>query len=159
MQEDVEHRTIAVSISATKLTARVLAKALMAVAKKICNKYQESQTPRGKQSLEKLMNHNVPTNSIPLDGDKSDTQLFDQLARKYNVDYAFHETEPGKYLLFFKSGQADAITACFTEYSKCVLNKDKKTSILEQLKKFANYVRGYDPQDKERAREAGQHER
>ena len=30
----------------------------------------------------------------------------------------FIKTAPDKYLLFFKAGQADAITACFSEYSK-----------------------------------------
>ena len=33
----------------------------------------------------------------------------------------FIKTGPDKYLLFFKAGQADAITACFSEYSRRVL--------------------------------------
>ena len=28
----------------------------------------------------------------------------------------FYKTGPDKYLLFFKAGQADAMTACFSEY-------------------------------------------
>ena len=50
------------------------------------------------------MAHSASTNSLELSGD---TKLFDRVARKWNVDYAFYQTEPGKYLLFFKSGQAE----------------------------------------------------
>ena len=73
------------------------------------------------------------TNSLELSGD---TKLFDRVARKWNVDYAFYQTEPGKYLLFFKSGQADAMTACFSEYSRKVLDKAKsrQPTIPEQMK-------------------------
>ncbi len=53
------------------------------------------------------------------------TKVFDRVARKWNVDYAFYKTGPDKYLLFFKSGQADAMTACFSEYSRKVLDKSK----------------------------------
>jgi len=101
LQEDVERRTVAISISATKLTARTLANAITAVCKKINEEYKEGQTPHGKQSVKKLMNHGVATNSLPLDGN---TKLFDSIAEKYNVDYAFHKTEPGKY--FYSSKQA-----------------------------------------------------
>ena len=79
------------------------------------------------------MAHGASTNSLELSGD---TKLFDRVARKWNVDYAFYQTEPGKYLLFFKSGQADAMTACFSEYSRKVLDKAKsrQPTIPEQMK-------------------------
>ena len=147
MQEDVERRTLAISISATKLTGQVLALAW----NKVSAKLQDNQTPYGKQSVKKLMNHQAPTNSMPLDGD---TKLFDRLAQKYNVDYAFHKTGPGKYMLFFKSSQADAITACFSEYTKQLVAKGPKPpSILAQLKKSLDLVKSK-PKAPERVREA-----
>jgi hypothetical protein len=178
LQEDIERRSIAVSVNATKLTGRVLAKALSMIANKIKHDIDEAQTPHGKQSVKKLMNHGVATNSIALDGGKKETELFDRMARKYNVDYAFHKTAPNKYLLFFKAGQADAITVCFSEYSKHVIDKGargmakgakdvstkstsrSRPSILKQLKKFADIIksRTKEPKQRERTREAG-HER
>ena len=156
MQEEIERRTIAVSVTATKLTAQVLAKALAAVVQKIQKEYRTGQTPQGRQSVKKLMNHGVATNSIPLDGD---TKLFDRMARKYNVDYAFHKTGPDKYLLFFKAGQADAITACFGEYTKRVMSKGiKRPSILEQFKQLAEKQRAK-PKERQRTREAARDER
>ena len=84
------------------------------------------------------MNHRVATNALDLSGS---TRQFDRVARKYNVDYAFHKVGPKKYLLFFKAGQADAITACFSEYSRKVLTKSRRPSIREQLKHFAEQAR------------------
>ncbi|WP_312279403.1 PcfB family protein [Oscillibacter sp.] len=157
MQEDIERRTVALSVNATKLTGRALAKILGAAVRKIQKDYQKGQTPQGKQSVKKLMNHGASTKSLDLSGD---TKLFDRVARKYNVDYAFHKTGPNKYLLFFKAGQADAITACFGEYSKLVLNrgKNRRPSILEQLKTFADRERTK-PRQRERKREAVRNER
>lgn len=157
MQEEIERRTVALSVNATKLTGRTLAKVLAAALRQIQKGYQKRQTPQGRQSVKKLMNHGVSTNSLDLSGD---TKLFDPMARKYNVDYAFHKTGPDKYLLFFKAGQADAITACFGEYTKLVLNRGKSRhpSILKQLKSFADRERTK-PRQKERKREVSRNER
>ena len=139
-------------MKASKLTARSLAYALRAVGRKIAKEYRASKTPHGKQSVKKLMAHGVATNSIELSGD---TKTFDRVARKWNVDYAFYKAGPDKYLLFFKSGQADAITACFSEYSKKVLNKSKsrRTPIRDQLKQSAEQLAKDKPHKRERVKE------
>ena len=145
-------------MKASKLTARSLTYVLRAVGRKIAKEYRASKTPHGKQSVKKLMAHGVATNSIALSGD---TKTFDRVARKWNVDYAFYKAGPDKYLLFFKSGQADAITACFSEYSKKVLNKSKfrRTPIREQLKQGADQLAKDKPQKRERAKEAAHENR
>ena len=145
-------------MNASKLTARSLAYALRAVGRKIAKEYRASKTPHGKQSVKKLMAHGVATNSIELSGD---TKTFDRVARKWNVDYAFYKAGPDKYLLFFKSGQADAITACFSEYSKKVLNKSKsrRTPIREQLKQGADQLAKAKPHKKERTKEVAHENR
>jgi len=145
-------------MKASKLTARSLAYALRAVGRKIAKEYRASKTPHGKQSVKKLMAHGVATNSIELSGD---TKTFDRVARKWNVDYAFYKAGPDKYLLFFKSGQADAITACFSEYSKKVLNKSKsrRTPIRNQLKQGADQLAKDKPHKRERVKEAAHENR
>ena len=145
-------------MKASKLTARSLAYALRAVSRKIAKEYRASKTPHGKQSVKKLMAHGVATNSIELSGD---TKTFDRVARKWNVDYAFYKAGPDKYLLFFKSGQADAVTACFSEYSKKVLNKSKsrRTPIREQLKQGADQLAKDKPHKKERTKEVAHENR
>ena len=145
-------------MKASKLTARSLAYALRALGRKIAKEYRASKTPHGKQSVKKLMAHGVATNSIELSGD---TKTFDRVARKWNVDYAFYKAGPDKYLLFFKSGQADAITACFSEYSKKVLNKSKsrRTPIREQPKQGADQLAKDKPHKRERVKEAAHENR
>ena len=149
MQEQIDREAIAITLKASKLTAKGLAKALAALVRKIQKEHQKAQTPRGKQSIKKLMNHNVATNTIPIDGDKG---LFDKVARKWNVDYAFHKTGPEKYLLLFKSGQADAITAALSEYSAEVMKRarDKRPPIMERLKTAAERAERERPKHKER---------
>ena len=140
-------------MKASKLTARSLAYALRAVGRKIAKEYRASKTPHGKQSVKKLMAHGASASSIELSGD---TKLFDRVARKWNVDYAFYKAGPDKYLLFFKSGQADAITACFSEYSKKVLNKSKsrRIPIRDQIKRAGDQLTREKPKQRERVKEA-----
>lgn len=152
VDEDISRRTIAVSIKASKLTARGLAYVLGAIARKIGKHHRAKQTPHGRQTVRQLMGHGAATNSIEVESPKD----FDRVARKWNVDYAFYKTGPDKYLLFFKSGQADAITACFSEYSRRVMkrSKSRRVPIREQLKRAAAELARQPSHKKERAREA-----
>ena len=131
---------------------------LGAIGRKIQKEHRTRQTPHGKQSVKKLMAHGSATNSIELSGE---TKLFDRVARKWNVDYSFHKTGPDRYLLFFKAGQADAITACFSEYSRRVLNKSKsqRVPIREQLKRASEELTKEQPRKKERLKEAAREDR
>lgn len=150
MQEDIERRSVAVTVQATKLTARALAKAIAAALRGLRKK--TGQPTHGRQTTKQLMKQGAATNTIPLDGN---TRQWDRVARKYKVDYAFYKTGPKKYLLLFKAGQSDAITAAFSEYTKRVLSRSavKRPSILEQLRKSMERVRER-PRQKERKREA-----
>ena len=140
-------------MKASKLTARGLAYVVRAVGRKIAKAHRAKQTPHGKQTVKKLMAHGTSTNSLELSGD---TKLFDRVARKWNVDYAFYKTGSDNYLLFFKAGQADAMTACFSEYSRKVLNKSKSSRIpiREQLKQAADQLAKEKPRKRERVKEA-----
>ena len=120
MQEEVNQKTVALSIRASKLTGKVLAAALGKVVRGLQKHHQKALTPQGRQSVKKLMNHYGGKSSMPYVGAPKD---FDRIAKEFHVDYAFHKVSPGHYLLFFKANQADAITAAFQKYSTKVLNK------------------------------------
>lgn len=128
------------------------------VGRKIRKAYRGRQVSHGKQSVRKLMAHGTATNSIELSGD---AKSFDRVARKWNVDYAFYKTGPDKYLLFFKAGQADAITACFERYSRRLLEQSKSSRIpiREQLKKAAEQLVKEPPKTQERTKEVVREER
>ena len=71
----------------------------------------------------------------------------------------------GKFLAannpLFKAGQADAMTACFSEYSRKVLSKAKsnRVPIREQLKQAADQLSKEKPKQKERAKEVAHEDR
>ena len=157
VDEDISRRTIALSIRTGKLTARTLAWALRAAGRKIQKERQARQTPHGRQTVRQLMKQGEATNSLPVEAPRE----FDRVARRWNVDYAFYKNGEGKYLLFFKSKQADAITACFESYSRKLLGKSKSSRIpiREQLKRAADQLAKEKPKTKERAKEVVREER
>ena len=154
MQEQIDREAIAITARASKLTAQTLAKALNAVLRKMQKSHDAGKAPQGRQSVKTLMNQNVATSTIEISGDRG---LFDRVARKWNVDYAFRRTGPKQYLLLFKSGQADAITAAFSEYSKRVLGRarGRQTPIREQVRQAARQAERQRPQERERTRDRG----
>jgi len=155
LQEDIERRSIAISVTASKLTGRVLAKALQAALRKIQKAQQNAKTPQGRQSVKKLTNHRANINDIPLDGE---TRLFDRVARKYNVDYAFKKTGPEKYTLFFKEKQAGAITLCLAEYTRRAMRKARRASVYKDMGRFNEEINRRKPREREHTRE-GPHDR
>ncbi|WP_330413872.1 PcfB family protein [Eisenbergiella massiliensis] len=135
----------------------MLAQALQAAGRKIAKARREHQMPHGRQTVRQLMAHGAATNSIEIEVPRQ----FDRVARRFNVDYAFYKTGPDKYLLFFKSGQADAVTACFSEYSKRLLKRSKssRVPIREQLKRAEDQLAKEKPRKKERVKEAAREDR
>ncbi len=153
IDEEISRSTIAISVRASKLTARGLAYALGEAAKKI----RKSQAPQGKQTVKQLLRQVGEASAIDLPGRAKD---FDRVARRWGVDYAIKRVEKGKYLLFFKAKQADAITGCFSEYSRRMMNRgrDRRVPLREQLKRAQELVRDQ-PRQKERTKEAEREER
>ena len=137
MQEEVNQKTVALSIRTTKLTGKVLAAALGKVARAVQKHHRKALTPQGRQSVKKLMNHYGGKSAMPYVGAPKD---FDRIAKEFHVDYAFHKVSHGHYLLFFKANQADAITAAFQKYSAKVLNKEQDKASIRTKKMVADPV-------------------
>ena len=135
----------------------MLAQAFQAAGRKIAKTRREHQTPHGRQTVRQLMAHGAATNSIEIEAPRQ----FDRVARRFHVDYAFYKTGPDKYLLFFKAGQADAVTACFESYSRKLLTQSKSSRIpiREQLKQAAERLAVEKPRTKERVKEAAREDR
>lgn len=144
LNEDISRRAVSLTVQATKLTAQVLAQAFQ----KALHEIAQGRTHQGKQSVRQLMRHGANTSCIPIDSPK----LFDKVARKWEVDYAFYKTGPGNYQLFFRSGQTDAITACFSEYSKLVLKRSKgrESPVLEQLQQAQERIKQQPKREREK---------
>lgn len=109
MQEEVENRTVNLAISTTKLTFRTIVNGYNAWKRhhqaKVAQK--TAQLPVGKQSIKELIGQNQGVSSIPIE--KTDLKGFEQVARKYGVDYAITKDQnvmPPKYTVFFKAKDA-----------------------------------------------------
>ena len=159
MQEEVEYRTVALTINSAKMTGRVLQAALRKVLDEMRRrKMMKPNTTQGKQSVKELISQNAGVSNIEVA--PQNIKSFERVARKYGVDYALKKDTTGmlpKYLVFFKARDADALTAAFTEFtSKMMLPRDKP-SLRAELKRFtemvkSNFVERSRRKERERAR-------
>ena len=134
MQEQVNERTVALSVKGAKLTGRLLARAMRAFLKK---SREPPKGRRGRQSVRSLTRQGASLSNIEISGDNIGS--FRRVARKYNVDFALKRDDaetPPKWLVFFKAKDAEALTAAFGEYSKIALKQKSKPSLLGKLEKF-----------------------
>lgn len=134
MQEDIEQRSISISIQAAKLSGRVLRSAIAAALRKM---EQERNTPKvGRNSMKRLAGRDGGSNTIEVTGR---IRSFERYARKHQVRYHIEKepgTDPPRWTVYFKANQADALTAAFKEYTRKDLERDSRPSLLTQLRKF-----------------------
>ncbi len=156
MQEEVENRTVTLSINATKMTGRVFKDAVRKYLAYRKNKSQKDVKPTGKQTVRQLIGQNQGVTNVEIE-DKS-IRDFERIARKYGVDYAIKKDKTSdipKYLIFFKARDGDALNAAMSEYANKQLKKQTKPSLLKKLKSLGELVKNREPKvkNKDRGRE------
>ncbi len=131
MQEEVTQKVIALSIKMGKGTAKLTEQALQKAIKKFLE--QKIAPPHGKQTMRQLMKQNAGVSNIEITHDN--IKAFESTAKKYGIDFSLKKVkgEQPRYLVFFKSRDADAMTAAFQEFSAKKLNREKKPSIRKAL--------------------------
>lgn len=134
MQDAVNEKTIAISIKATKLSAKLLQKAMKFMLSQMRKQLEKQATPHGKQTLKQLVKQNAGVSNIEItDGN---IKAFESTAKKYGIDFALKKDNsetPPRYLVFFKGRDVDALTAAFKEFSAKKLTQEKKPSIRKLL--------------------------
>lgn len=134
MQEEIEQRTVSVTIQAAKLSGRVLKAAIAAALRKM---EQERNTPKvGRNTMKRLAGLDGGTNTIEVSGR---IRSFERYARKHQVRYHIEKevgVDPPRWTVYFKANQADALTAAFKEYTKKDLSRESRPSMLAKLHKF-----------------------
>lgn len=135
MQEEVESRTVALTISSAKLTGRLFKVAVAKYLDYRKNKQREEPAiPHGKQTVKQLIGQNQGVSTI--ESNDPHIKNFERIARKYGVDYAIKKVrteDKPKYVIFFKARDADALTQAFTEYTRKSADREKKPSVLQKL--------------------------
>ena len=138
VQEEVNQKAVAISVKATKLTGRLLAKVIAAALRKM---RQARDAPHhGKQTVKQLARQNAGMQSIEITDDN--IRSFEKYARKYGVDFALKRDNgtPPKWLVFFKARDADALTAAFTEFSRDTLKRESRPSVREAMRSFKELI-------------------
>ena len=144
MQEEIENKAIALNIKAAKLTTSVLKAALIKALAEMDKQRKNPKIYKGRQSVKHLVRQGAGVSNIEItDGN---IKSFEKVARKYGIDFALKKdssTQPPRYLVFFKSRDADALTAAFREYSGRVVKDTsrEKPSIRRQLSKLQEVVK------------------
>ncbi len=158
MQEEVENRTVNLAISTTKLTARSIVSGIRRYLqhreKVKAGKCGRNTAVHGKQSVKKLLSQNQGATNAEID--KEGIKDFERLAKKYGVDFAVRKdksVDPPRYLVFVRSKDADALDAICKEHQARSFTKDKKPSVLAQLKKFKELVTAIPKQVREKKQE------
>ena len=133
MQEEVTQGAVTLIVNGSKMTEQAFEKAV----KKFLEEIQKSNQPkiyRGKQTLKQLAGQNAGLANIEI-SDRN-IRAFTQVAKKYHVDFALKKdtaAEQPRYLVFFKSRDADAITAAFQEFASRRISREERPSIRERL--------------------------
>lgn len=144
MQEELEQKSVAISIKAGKLTANLLKKALEKALAEMTKSEKNPKIYKGKQSVKHLVRQGAGVSNIEItDGN---IKSFERVARKYGVDFALKKdttSQTPRYLVFFKSRDADALTAAFAEYSGKVVKRQsqEKPLVRRQLTQLQEVVR------------------
>lgn len=94
MQEDIDHRAVALVINTTKMTGRALKSA---ITKYLAHCRQKAKAPpTGRQTVRELVGQGQGVTNIEItDGN---IRSFERVARKYGVDYALKKG-PGEAAL------------------------------------------------------------
>ena len=138
MQEDIEQKSVVFITKGTKITAKLLAKAMSAGLRQI----KKKRDAPGKQSMKQL-SKGGSLESIPVSD--NNIKAFDPIARKYGVRYKLfrdNSERPPKWLVFFRAKDADAMTAAFKEFTHKTLKREAdRPSVRETMAKFKEILK------------------
>lgn len=149
MQEDINQRTLVLSIKAGKMTAKLLWKLLKGALKMVWKAVTPSKgngktkqadpekgIKHGKQKLKNLQKQGRELTNVEITGDNIGS--FGKYAKKYNIDYSLmvdKSEEPPRWYVFFKASDEKLMEAAFREYTNNVL-PSKKSSVKKKLHLF-----------------------
>ena len=139
MQEEVDQKTIALAVKTGKLTGQVL----QAAMKKFLAARQKGKAKphHGHQSLRQLKKDgsalsNIEITDANIEITDANIGLFRPCAKKYDIDYTLRKdssTHPPRYIVIFKTKQADNLEQAFKEFTAKKLNREERPSIRKAL--------------------------
>ena len=132
MQEDVEQKTVTLAVNAVKFTGRVLKEAISRHVQNTRMKKRENTPAKtGRVTMRELQKQYGELRSVTIDDDS--TRQFERIARKYHVQYKVYRCAKGKYQIFFKAPNAEAMETAFQTFVTNKIQKAERPSVLQML--------------------------
>ena len=161
MSDEVNDKTVGLIINGGKISARILKQSLIILLREmeqnVRRKQHQNVKAYGKQSMRSLQSQNTELTNIEIT-DKN-IRSFERYARKYGIDYALKkdkQSEPPRYVVFFKGRDVDTMKAAFKEYTQYELNREKKPSLRKNLARMVE--RAAKQQEREKAKKRDREE-
>ena len=142
MQDEVRDKSVALVINMGKTGGRLTADMLKWAMRRYLDQSRNPKAHHGKQTVKQLVRQGQGVQNIEIT-DKN-IKSFERVARKYGIDFALKKDAlEGKYLVFFKSRDADTLNAAFAEYTAKTMHRGnpKRPSLLAQLSHFKEVVK------------------
>ena len=144
MQDEIRDKSVALVIKVGKTGGKMTADLLKWAIRRYQAQQNNPKIHHGKQTVKQLVGQGSGVQNIEIT--EKNIKSFERVARKYGVDFALKKdttSQPPRYLVFFKSRDADALTAAFAEYSGKVVKRQsqEKPSVRRQLTQFQEVVR------------------
>ena len=141
MHEEVNERSIALTVKAGKMTASVLAKAMQKfLSRPKSGKVKGEKYEPGKISMKKLAAE-TGGNVANIEITDKNIKAFDPIARKYGIRYKLMKAGNGRHYVFFNAKSVDAMTAAFKEFTDKQTRKASRPSVLSELRKLVEQVK------------------
>jgi hypothetical protein len=141
MQDEINEQSMTLATRITEMTAAELKQAVDKLLAEVQAQTTETMSAvkgsgmkHGKLTMKELAEHNAGLSSIELKD--PNLRLLYKTMKQNGVDFAPVKDGKGKYTLFFKGRDADALTHAFSQYTKKVTERaarPQKPSIASAL--------------------------
>jgi hypothetical protein len=138
MQEDIEQRTIAISVRVGRLTGDVLKRAIAATLRKMADRKKSPHV--GATSMKALVGEDGSAENIEVSGR---IRSFERIARKHGVRYKVFkqkDADPPRWTVYFKGAQAGALDTAFREYTRNEKLRESRPSVLANISRLKERI-------------------
>ena len=150
MQDEVNERTVALSISGGRMSAEAMAGAMRAYLdhRSRSKTARQPSEPQGLTTMRKLSRSGAQLEAATLE--QGHVAGFAHIAARYQVGYSLmrdRTSDDGRWIIFFKAKDAAGIEAAFKDYSAKVLEGRNRETVAQRLERCTR-------ESKERQRKA-----
>ena len=147
MQEEVNHKTVALVVNGTKMTASVLYRAIRKKLQEdsykrrnrtnVVRAKNKNKQYKGKMSVKQLVSSGSGVSNIEIT--EKNIKSFEKIAGKYGLDFALkkdNSKDKPRYIVFFRGKDMDVINQAFKEYVQKDMKRGKRPSIKKRLQHY-----------------------